>query len=251
MTQMERLLSLCGIPADYLDYGGERREIPWAHRVRALRLMGYETQDPAAIAAATDELEAEPWRHWLQSTYVVSASAPWVTLRCTSGQLSALLAWELQVETGATVNGQCLPGELPELGEHTINDVRYSARKLPLPPLPAGYHTLHVVDCQRQESATVTACPERFYGADPQWLERGWGISCQLYTLRSARNWGVGDFSDLMELLTLSAAAGADLIGLNPLHAPCAGSDDAASPYSPSDRRFLNPLYIDPEQEPE
>jgi 4-alpha-glucanotransferase len=61
----------------------------------------------------------------------------------------------------------------------------------------------------------------------------------------------VGDFSDLLELLPLAAAAGADLIGLNPLHAPCSDGDAIASPYSPSDRRFLNPQYIDPEREPE
>lgn len=251
MSEMERLLHLCGIPGDYLDYGGERRQVPWQHRLRALRIMGYEAEDRDAVAAAVDQLAAEPWRHWLQSGYVTSIAAPLVTLHCTAAQLTALLAWELQLETGATINGQCLPAELPEVGNYMADSERYSARQLPLPALPPGYHTLHVVDCQRQETATVMACPERFYGGETESVARMWGVSCQLYTLRSARNWGVGDFTDLMELLALAATAGADLVGLNPLHAPCSGRNDAASPYSPSDRRFLNPLYIDPEQEPE
>ena len=58
----------------------------------------------------------------------------------------------------------------------------------------------------------------------------------------------MGDFSDLRELIEYCAAAGMDLVGLNPLHAPQMGGADLASPYSPSDRRFLNPLYIDPQR---
>nr|WHW29818.1 putative 4-alpha-glucanotransferase [uncultured bacterium] len=86
-------------------------------------------------------------------------------------------------------------------------------------------------------------CPPRCFDplADGQKI---WGISCQLYTLRSERNFGVGDFGDLRELVQQAAAVKADFIGLNPLHAPCEDSPDAASPYSPSDRRFINALYI-------
>lgn len=55
----------------------------------------------------------------------------------------------------------------------------------------------------------------------PDWLKEGhvWGITCQLYGLRSARNWGIGDFEDLAVLAELAASAGADFVGVNPLHA--------------------------------
>jgi 4-alpha-glucanotransferase len=71
-----------------------------------------------------------------------------------------------------------------------------------------------------------------------------WGISVQLYTLRSARNWGIGDFRDLRELIELAAPLGCDVIGLNPLHALFTADAAHCSPYSPSSRLFLNPLYI-------
>lgn len=80
----------------------------------------------------------------------------------------------------------------------------------------------------------------------PEWLEatRVWGISLQLYELRSRRNWGIGDFSDLAAFCGLAAEAGADFVGLNPLHALFLADPDRCSPFSPSNRRFLNPLYI-------
>ena len=71
-----------------------------------------------------------------------------------------------------------------------------------------------------------------------------WGISTQLYELRSARNWGIGDFEDLKSLCSIAADAGADFIGLNPLHALFLAEPTHCSPYSPSNRRFLNPLYL-------
>ncbi len=76
---------------------------------------------------------------------------------------------------------------------------------------------------------------------------RGWGLFCQLYELRSTRNWGIGDFADLAALARISGAAGADFLGINPVHALFTSGPSHASPFSPSNRRFLNPLYIAPD----
>ncbi|NLR97193.1 4-alpha-glucanotransferase [Rhizobium sp. P38BS-XIX] len=74
--------------------------------------------------------------------------------------------------------------------------------------------------------------------------ERVWGISLQLYELRSERNWGIGDFEDLVRMIEIAASLGADFVGLNPLHAPFLAAPDRCSPYEPSNRSMLNPLYI-------
>ncbi len=80
----------------------------------------------------------------------------------------------------------------------------------------------------------------------PDWLENGrcWGIACQLYSLRSPRNWGIGDFEDLGRMAEVAAGAGADFLGVNPLHALFIAAPDRCSPFFPSSRQFLNPLYI-------
>lgn len=74
---------------------------------------------------------------------------------------------------------------------------------------------------------------------------RVWILAVQLYGVRSARNWGHGDFTDLAMLLEIVAKVGCAGVGLNPLHALFYDRSAIGSPYSPSSRLFINPLYID------
>jgi (1->4)-alpha-D-glucan 1-alpha-D-glucosylmutase len=76
---------------------------------------------------------------------------------------------------------------------------------------------------------------------------RVFGPVVQLYALRSRRNWGMGDFTDLATLAQFSAAHGAHFVGVNPLHEPFLDRPGDASPYSPSTRLAQNPLYLDVE----
>lgn len=80
----------------------------------------------------------------------------------------------------------------------------------------------------------------------PDWLRdtRVWGIAVQMYELRSERDWGIGDFEDLAAVCAIAASEGADFVGVSPLHALFTAAPDRCSPYSPSSRTFLNPIYI-------
>jgi 4-alpha-glucanotransferase len=78
-------------------------------------------------------------------------------------------------------------------------------------------------------------------------FQRAWLLAVQLYSIRSSKNWGHGDFSDLASLLRIVADIGCAGVGLNPLHATFYDRPGTGSPYSPSSRQFLNPLYIDVE----
>lgn len=80
---------------------------------------------------------------------------------------------------------------------------------------------------------------------------RLWALAVQLYAVRSRRNWGHGDFTDLGRLVALAASCGAAAVGLNPLHALFLDRPEQASPYGPNSRLFLNPLYIDVDAVPE
>ncbi|WP_152047260.1 4-alpha-glucanotransferase [Aureimonas psammosilenae] len=71
-----------------------------------------------------------------------------------------------------------------------------------------------------------------------------WGTTCQLYSLRSKRSLGLGDFEDLARFAEVAGEAGAAFVGVNPLHALFFSDGGRFGPYSPSTRRFLNPVYI-------
>jgi 4-alpha-glucanotransferase len=114
--------------------------------------------------------------------------------------------------------------------------------------LPLGVYRLKLADgAGRSEEAPLIVAPERAYGGD---FDRAWVIAVQLYSVRSARNWGMGDFTDLESLIRLAHELGADGIGLNPLHALFDDRPGDCSPYSPNSRLFLSALYIDAEKIP-
>ena len=103
--------------------------------------------------------------------------------------------------------------------------------------LAAGWYRLHLRDGQE---ATLVAAPPRVPPTPPTW---GWML--QLYALRSARSWGVGDLGDLREFVNWTASEhGAGAVLLNPLHAPGPTHPVQPSPYTPSSRRFANPLAL-------
>lgn len=114
--------------------------------------------------------------------------------------------------------------------------------KIELPDLPLGYHQLSVDNQQ----CRLIITPKTAY--QPEALvkkQKLWGAILQLYTLRSERNWGIGDFSDLKQFLCELAKQGGDFVGLNPIHALFPANPESASPYSPSSRLWQNLLYID------
>jgi 4-alpha-glucanotransferase len=101
------------------------------------------------------------------------------------------------------------------------------------------------------EAPPSPSAPRQAFQGPQDGPRRLWALAVQLYGVRSRRNWGHGDFTDLAGLLELAAEVGAAGVALNPLHALFDDRCDAASPYSPNSRLFLNPLYIDVEAIPE
>jgi len=96
-------------------------------------------------------------------------------------------------------------------------------------------------------------CPTTAY--EPQELSEGRkivGIGVALYGLRSSRNWGIGDFTDLRNFVEWAwNHLGVDAIGINPLHALFNREPYHTSPYLPSSRLFRNFIYLDVEAIPD
>ena len=81
---------------------------------------------------------------------------------------------------------------------------------------------------------------------------RTWGIATQLYSVRSKKSWGVGDLTDLTDLAVVASSRyKAGYVLVNPLHAAALTAPMEPSPYLPTSRRFVNPLYLRVEAIPE
>ncbi|MEL7289677.1 MAG: 4-alpha-glucanotransferase, partial [Pseudomonadota bacterium] len=151
-------------------------------------------------------------------------------------------------ENGDVLTHQFTPVDQEMTTMAHIDDVEFHEYVVTLPlDLPLGYHdvALSADDDEFARSRLIVA-PEACY--TPNEIKEGkkiWGLSVQLYCVRSEKNWGIGDFSDLALLIEKAAGVGADFIGLNPIHALYPANPNACSPYGPSSRRWLNYLYID------
>jgi 4-alpha-glucanotransferase len=249
---LDALAEAAGIEPAYFDIWGNRHVISEPAKAALLQALGVPCATPAAIDASLTRIANADWQKPLPPVVVSELGQPVVVPLVLpldgSGTVQATLCSEDGTEEIFTFD--LAAAALPERRHLDGRDyVRY---QLELPTdVPAGYHRFSV-DLGRPLDCRLIVAPTRCYL--PPVLDgdgRVWGLSVQLYALRRAGDWGIGDFTALIELIDVAARLGASLIGLNPLHALFLDAPDKASPYSPSSRCFLNPLYIDVEAVPD
>lgn len=230
-----RLAGLLGIDARYTDALGRTREASDETLLAVVAAFGLPS-DPAEAAAMLEE-DRRVALLGLGPTRLVHAEDPRPTLALPLPARTREIAWHCRLETGEELRGRVI-------AEAHASGAPFA---FPLPAgLPLGYHRLTV------EAGAVTArlelavAPARCH-LPPGFAEaaRSWGLTCQLYGLHSAHDWGVGDFTDLGELAAAAGSCGAAVLGVNPLHARFAAEPLHVSPYSPSSRSWLDYLYID------
>ncbi len=117
------------------------------------------------------------------------------------------------------------------------------ANAFELPALAPGYYRLRLRAGKRRTETLLVRAPARAWL--PEGSRREWGLAVQLYELVGPHSIGIGDFGDLAGLAAAAGRMGAATLGINPLHALFLAAPERASPYSPSSRLALNPLYLD------
>lgn len=140
-------------------------------------------------------------------------------------------------EVGAEI---ALPGHRLLLEDGDTRDVSGDGSLLIYRP---GYHRLECDD----RIVTIAVAPAKAPGiAELAGRNRMWGLAAQLYSLRGPEPAGFGDFAALADAARVAGRAGADILAISPIHAPFLADPRRYSPYSPSSRDFLNPLFADP-----
>lgn len=235
-----------GIADHYWDITGGFHKTGIATARALLGKMGYQAETPDEVANSLTAFEDSEWQNILPSTLVVKVDKDIdVPISAQSGTFKGLLFWEITTEQAARLEGQVQSEELPILQRTQRKGGCWERRCLKIaPPLPLGYHKA-VLSGAIDAEMMVIVVPERCYL--PSSITEGrkfWGLTVQLYSLRSENNWGMGDFHDLEQLAIWAGCKGASTVVLNPLHALFPHHPDSASPYFPSSRSFLNPLYL-------
>lgn len=253
---LDRLCALAGILAEYRDAWGAPRRASDETRTGLLAALGIVCADDAAATAAIAELEGREWRRPLPPVLVLRETDPNLHVPVTLPNAKrSRLRWTLALDGGATLSGEAAAEGLARLDARRFGRDGYLRLALPLPAgVGLGYHRFGLADGDgsRLGDMHLIVVPDTCY--QPPALDRGgrvWGLQVQLYSLRSERNWGVGDLTDLYRLVEFAATAGAGAIGASPLHALFPDRPENASPYSPSSRSQWNTVYVDVEAIPE
>lgn len=245
-----------GISTQFYDWKGRHTQVGEQTVIAILAEFGVDASTPERARAAAQRVRDDHWRRIVQPCVVlragqegrvdvhVPAGAP-VSLRIVGEDGNDHLPWQVDNwNPDRPIDGRMI-------GEATFG----------IPGnLPLGYHELivtigtHDVDGSEADggihataTSTIIVTPNRVGLPRRMGASRVWGYAAQLYSVRSHHSWGLGDLTDLADLCTWSASQGAGYLLTNPLHAAEVAGRMEPSPYLPSSRLFVNPIYIRPE----
>lgn len=232
LTAAQReLAEAYGVTVDYEDWMHRPVTAPTETVLAVLAALGLDISDPAAAQEALVARRAQQRHEPLPPCIVVTeGKAVELALPRDIDGYDGIEAW-VELEHGGRIDVTRLlvPGDLP-----------------------LGYHRLVARWSGSEVTSTLVVTPAFLGFPDRLGTDRAWGFATQLYSVRSKASWGVGDLADLRDLAAWSGSElGADYLLVNPLSAAEVVAPMEPSPYLPSSRAFVNPLYLRVENIPE
>ena len=219
---------------------------------------------PAVVLFASGSIasaELRRWRIGLPTVSFIAADETEQAIEFVLDETSDAQAGELElvIDNSPAISDEPIRLTIDQteaIETRTIDGRKLVRHRVVLPgPLTLGHGSIRLDRTAASAStiSLVSAVSQAvLYRAAPRcWLPPvmaraagAWALSAQLYGLQSTRSWGIGDFDDLARLGEMAAGIGASGILVSPLHAPSMGWPDRGSPYSPSSRLALNPLFV-------
>ena len=282
---INELSDICGIEPEYWDIFGKKHTASIDTRKAVLRAMKLNIETAEDIANEISKKRWKSWKGFLEPVYVVSVNAQAVLIPVyipvNEGEESRLtISCSLEDENIHTIlQKHIIPGKNIDISEQQwIDGKRYIKVFLHIEHRDIGYYVLRV-ECKHpdkifpeksnklQKSSRIIITPDACYlppklqnnpplppfskGGEGGFNGKAWGLSINLYAIRSEQNWGIGDFTDLKRIVRWVAGFKGSLVGINPLHVIPNTSPFGASPYSPISRLYKNFIYLDIERIPE
>ena len=241
---LKRLADAMRVATEFWDWKGNHVSVDADVIVDVLAAMDIDASTEESAQKALEEVQLRPWRQTLPPVIVArQGKAKKFEAHLSHGHDAQL---RIFLEQGGERGVQ----QVDNFAEpRDIDGVLTGEASYEIPgDLPLGYHKIVLVSDDREAQATLIVTPDYLHLPEQMGEGRVWGFAAQLYSVRSHDSWGIGDLADLADLATWSATQlGTDYVLVNPLHAAQAIPPMDASPYLPSSRLFLNPMYIRPE----
>jgi len=238
-----------GVACAYHDWTGNFVTVERETVVAVLAALGVRADTETDCAASLVELDRRHWARALPPTIVARSgneASFWVHV--THGDPAHV--W-VRLEDGTVRSGIRQADNFTPPFDLDGTLVGEATFVLP-EDLPLGYHRVHLRSGDREFDTPLIVTPA-WLGLPPRMgARRAWGLATQLYSVRSKGSWGFGDLADLTDLAVWAGARHrADYVLVNPLHAASPTTPMEPSPYLPTSRRFVNPLYLRVEAIPE
>ncbi len=248
---LERAAARWGVELEYTDTWGRVHAASDETLRGALAALGLPVTSHEDLEWAAREPDRLQWSRAFPPAVVVCEDADAITLNIPAARAGASVKLEFQWENGEIEHHWFWLPELRDLEHAHVGGQEFIAKRAPLPTLRLGYHHLRVYWMKDPElepfaDARFIVCPRRARSVQG----RVAGVALSLYGLRSHRNWGCGDFTDLRTAIDALIPSGAAFIALNPLHAIPNRQPYNTSPYLPLCSYYRNFLYLDVERVP-
>lgn len=265
-SPLHRLAARVGILDGYANQAGEWRATDPDTRIALLHVLGVPASTDREAAELLAELDRKERESMLAPCRVVRQDSPErdsFVVQLLPHERSGF-RWQATVRAALDASqGRSSPARGGSPGratdsvvlvrvegrEHSSDD---GVRRITIPvPREAGWYEVELVlsagGSERAGRQQLAVAPTRCH---PPPGTPAWGITANLYTVRSSTNWGCGDLGDLRDLVAATARDGGAFVGVNPLHA-LRNQGSEVSPYSPVSRLFRNPIYLRVEEVPE
>ena len=229
-----------GVATEYWDWQGNHVVVAAETIVAVLGALGIDASTPEKTGVAQYYDWVNRWESMLPPCVVTRQGwSPWFWVHVEHG--ADVTVW-IELEDGS--HRQDLAQQDHWVNPETVNGRLVGEATFAVPAdLPMGYHRLRARCGDLKAECPLVVTPA--WVGLPAGDARVWGLALQLYSVRSRRSWGVGDLTDLSDLVTWAGVEhAAGFVLVNPLHAAEPTAPMEPSPYLPSTRRFANPLYL-------
>ncbi len=249
-TALVELAAAHGVATEFWDWQGQHRAVADTTIRAVLAALGVRAADDEQVSASLSLLQVRAWSQVLPPVLVVQVGkAARVPVHVPDGE-----AFEARVTTEDGLVHE-VRSQRHDVPPRMVDGVSTAEVMLRLPDdLPLGWHSVAVTLTGGAEhrmplvvTPTTLELPKALRGENAQ----SWGLMTQLYAMRSEQSWGLGDLADLADAGAWAAGLGADFVLVNPLHAAEPIAPMEPSPYLPTSRRFVNPIYVRVEDIPE